>query len=208
MTKVIPSDDQESSGGVLPSCTVTLPVSMNLRILTFFLVNTLSAMFGLTALAAVPAAPHSVTLAWNSSPTRTVAGYRLYVGTTSRDYTNIVDTGNATIATVPNLTAGTTYYFAVTAYDQIGLESELSTEVRYTVPSLARLSLNVTPTAGVRLTGSAPSGYQFEVLRTDDLKSWTAVGNVTANTAGTLQFTDALSTNRGWRCYRLRQTSP
>jgi fibronectin type 3 domain-containing protein len=180
---------------------------MNLRLLVFFLVNSLSATLGFLATAAAPA-PHSVTLAWNSSPTTTVAGYRLYVGTTSRDYTNIVDTGNATIATVPNLTAGVTYFFAVTAYDQIGLESELSSEVRYTVPSSARLGLNVTSATGVRLTGSAPSGYQYEVLQTDDLKTWTAIGNITADTAGTFQFTDALSTNRGWRCYRLRQTSP
>ena len=65
----------------------------------------------------------SVTLAWDPNPGNTVVGYHLYVGGASRNYTNMIDTGSATSGTVSGLVPGKTYYFAVTAYDVIGLES-------------------------------------------------------------------------------------
>src|SRR5437588_11967925 len=76
----------------------------------------------------------SVTLVWNPSPGTNVAGYNVYYGVASRTYTNKVNVGNATNATVSGLIEGTTYYFAVTAYDTYGLESDYSNEMSYTVP--------------------------------------------------------------------------
>jgi hypothetical protein len=78
----------------------------------------------------------NVTLAWDPSPDSSVAGYRLYDGVTSGTYTNVIDVGNATSATVTNLVRGVTYFFAVRAYDTNGQESVLSDEVSYTVPWL------------------------------------------------------------------------
>lgn len=74
----------------------------------------------------------SVTLAWNASAGSGVVGYYLYEGSASRNYTNRIAAGNVTAATVSGLDPGTTYYFAVTAYDNNGLESEPSSEVTYT----------------------------------------------------------------------------
>jgi hypothetical protein len=68
-----------------------------------------------------------------------VAGYHLYTGIASRNYTNMVELGNATSVTVSNLSQGTTYYFAVTAYDMVGLESSYSGEIAYAVPALTPL---------------------------------------------------------------------
>ena len=65
-------------------------------------------------LSPVYAAQH-VSLAWDAE--REVVGYRLHCGTASHNYTQIQDVGNATMATVSNLTAGQIYYFAVTAYN-------------------------------------------------------------------------------------------
>ena len=70
----------------------------------------------------------SVTLAWSPSSDPSVAGYKLYFGTASHDYTGSVDTGSSTTTTVSNLVAGATYYFAVTAYDSSGLQSPFSNE--------------------------------------------------------------------------------
>lgn len=76
-------------------------------------------------------AASSVTLAWDASDPG-VAGYNVYYGTGSGAYTQVVDAGNQTSATISNLSDGSTYYFAVTAYDPNGLESLPSGEVSYT----------------------------------------------------------------------------
>jgi len=77
----------------------------------------------------------SVTLAWDSPTTNsdgsvltTLAGFKLYYGTSYRSYTSSIDVENATIYKVSGLAAGT-YHFAVTAYDIYGNESDYSDEV-------------------------------------------------------------------------------
>jgi hypothetical protein len=82
------------------------------------------------------AAEQSVTLAWNPNPETNLSGYRLYVGTASRVYSqNSFVPVPTTIHTVTNLSSGSTYYFAVTALATDGLESDYSDEVSYLVPS-------------------------------------------------------------------------
>jgi hypothetical protein len=67
-------------------------------------------------------------LAWNASTSANVAGYKLYYGTSSGNYTNNIKVGMVTSYTVSGL-APRTYYFAVTAYDASGNESGYSNEV-------------------------------------------------------------------------------
>jgi len=76
----------------------------------------------------------SVNLAWDSSPDAGVAGYNVYYGTGSRSYQNEIPTGTNLTAAVSGLAGGQTYYFAVTAVDASGLESDFSGEVTYSVP--------------------------------------------------------------------------
>src|SRR5439155_12430663 len=95
---------------------------------------TLSLM-ALSAIASISAfAANSVTLAWDPSISTNVAGYRVYYGVGSRSYTNSVNVGAATSTTLTTLADGTTYYFAATAYDIYGLESDYSSETNYTTP--------------------------------------------------------------------------
>jgi hypothetical protein len=81
----------------------------------------------------------SVTLAWDplttnvdGTPLTDLSGYRLYCGATSQVYTTVIDVGPDTTATVTNRFSGPTYFFAVTAYNAVGTESALSTEVAWT----------------------------------------------------------------------------
>jgi hypothetical protein len=74
-------------------------------------------------------------LVWNSNPEADLAGYKVYSGTRSRQYTAVVDVGDVTQYELTNLLAGTTNFFSVTAYNAEGLESALSPEVSY-APSL------------------------------------------------------------------------
>jgi hypothetical protein len=65
----------------------------------------------------------------DGSPLTDLNGYIVYYGTESGNYSQSIDVGNVTTYTVINLTPGTTYYFAVTAYDTSGNESAYSNEV-------------------------------------------------------------------------------
>ncbi|HYG23235.1 MAG TPA: tandem-95 repeat protein [Verrucomicrobiae bacterium] len=87
-------------------------------------------------------AAQSVTLIWNASADTNVIGYNVYYGVASRTYTNRIDAGATTNLVVNGLLPGVTYYFAATAYNILGMESEYSSEVSYTVP----VPVNTPPT--------------------------------------------------------------
>ena len=76
-----------------------------------------------------------VSLGWDASPSDQVVGYRIYIGTTSRIYSRMDQVGNVLLYTVNNLTPGIKYYFAATAYDVLGTESDYSNEVSTTAIS-------------------------------------------------------------------------
>jgi hypothetical protein len=84
---------------------------------------------------AVESLPAAATLAWDANTEPDVAGYRLYYGASSGNYSSSIDVGNTTTRMVDSLEAGATYYFVVTAYNSAGLESAPSNEVAYTPPS-------------------------------------------------------------------------
>ncbi len=91
----------------------------------------------------VTSAHASVTRTWtaptintNGTPLTDLAGYTLYYGNSSGNYTTTVNVGNVTTYTFTNLAAGT-YYFAVTAYDTSGNQSAYSNEVVQTVSGTA-----------------------------------------------------------------------
>ncbi len=97
----------------------------------------------------------TVTLAWGANPESDVTGYRLLYGTTSGDYTQTVDAGSSTVATVANLVPGTPYFFAATAYNSAGLESLPCPEIIVVsgnnapvVSSLASLTINQDSSTG------------------------------------------------------------
>lgn len=71
---------------------------------------------------------YQVTLTWDANTEENLAGYKIYYGSISRDYNTVVDVNNVTRYTieVPDKT-----YFAATAYNTEGLESDYSDEVFY-----------------------------------------------------------------------------
>src|SRR6266568_232479 len=84
-------------------------------------------------------------LAW-TPPTTTVdgtlaaevAGYKLYYGLASRQYSFLKTLGSQTTYGLAGLVPERTYYVAVTAYDRTGTESGLSEEITVMVPPLAQ----------------------------------------------------------------------
>lgn len=71
----------------------------------------------------------TATLSWSPSTSTNLAGYKVYVGTASAVYSSSLSVGNVTSYTVSNLGVGSTYYFAVAAYNTSGIESSFSNEV-------------------------------------------------------------------------------
>jgi hypothetical protein len=77
----------------------------------------------------------SATLLWDPNSETNLAGYKVYSGTSSRDYSSVVNVGKTTQYPLTNVVQGATYFFALTAYTTGGLESDLSTEVSYIPPT-------------------------------------------------------------------------
>jgi hypothetical protein len=126
-----------------------------------------------------------VTLAWTASSSSNVAGYDLYYGTTSGSLPNSINVGNVTSYTMTGLSPGTTYYFAVTAYDSSGDQSGDSSVVSYTVPSGCTYSISPTGQAF-----AASGGTGSVSVTTQSGCAWTAVSgaswiSITSGGSGT-----------------------
>ena len=130
-----------------------IPSSFIIHPSSFLLVGrTLAVVLIFAALTPFAWGQSSVTLAWDPSTSSSIAGYRLYEGIASRTYTNVIAVGKATTATFSALVSGATYFFAVTAYDTNGLESDFSSEISYSVP------LPSLPSKASAVTFSSSSG--------------------------------------------------
>ncbi len=104
----------------------------------------------------------SATATWNANTESDIAGYRLSYGTQSGSYTTVVDVGKVTSYVVTNLTPGTTYYFAVQAYDTSGLVSGYSTEVSFTATAATPPTItSVSPNSGSIGTAVTIAGSNF-----------------------------------------------
>ena len=155
------------------------------------------------ALSATTPPGQSATLTWNPSTDPTVVGYNLYYGGASGTYTNVLNAGNVTNATVSGLIQGTTYYFAATTHNSSGVQSPFSNEVAYTVTTNASaVQLRVTPTRQFILTVTGPVGHTYNIQASQDLITWTIIGTLTMGASGSSSFTDTNAASFSRRFYR------
>jgi hypothetical protein len=153
----------------------------------------------------------NVTLAWDANPETNVVGYVVHYGNVSGVYTNSVNVTGDVSATLTNLQEGTTYYFAVTAYNSDGLESIPSSEISYEVPIVfhaAGPNLEFTSNtqsggaAQIRFLGSANQTYELQA--TADLQNWTTIWySLPQTTSQWLEYQDADAVNSAIRFYRV-----
>ena len=114
----------------------------------------LGAFFAMSPLASL--ATGTVTLAWDaSSGTNVIANYNIYYGVASATYTNVVSAGTNLTVSVSNLVEGATYYFAATAVDTVGLESDYSTEVSTVIPVATNQAPTLNALANVTINENA-----------------------------------------------------
>jgi hypothetical protein len=143
-------------------------------------------------------ASQGVMLAWDPGGDATVTGFSVYYGGGSGVYTGRVTVPFTNRATISGLIEGSTYYFAVTAHNAIGMESLPSNEVAYLVPGVM-LKLKQLPPSGfpnaflLASTGVVPFAWVVEV--TENLRTWkiltrgtNSAVNVTVVTSNTPQL--------------------
>ena len=106
-----------------------------------------------------------ITLAWDPVTQPELAGYRIYYGSDSRQYSRTLDAGNGTVCTINNLDAGT-YYFSVKAYGHAGQESPFSNEVMAVAAENPDLQ-----SPRISLVGIASAGLSSAIIswKTDEL---------------------------------------
>jgi len=91
---------------------------------------------------------------WNANSEPDLAGYRLWYGSESRNYSDVVDVGNVTEhSMIFDMADNITLYFALTAVDTSDNESPFSNEVSYTY-----IPLDTEPPG-------APTGLTFVEIR-------------------------------------------
>ncbi len=159
----------------------------------FALLFIISSLIFLFTLSAAHAA--QVTLAWEANTEPSLAGYKIYYGTASRDYDWSIDVGKATTYTVSNLTDGVTYYFAAKAYNTSKAESPYSDEAiqntcTYSIsPTSAQFSasggtgkVSVTTQAGCAWTASSSASWLTITSGGSGSGSGTVKYSVSANT--------------------------
>ena len=120
-------------------------------------------------------ASSSTSLEWNPNTDPSIAGYNVYYGGASRDYTNVINVGNSTNASVDGLVEGATYYFAVTAYTFDGAESDFSAETIYLVPGLLTLTTGTTPADPLQIRFPVAVGHWYELQQSTDLINWVTI---------------------------------
>ena len=144
-----------------------------------------------------------VTLGWTASASSTVAGYKLYYGTASGNYTYNVNVGNTTSYVLSGLSTGATYYFQATASTKAGSQSGYSNELSYTVPSACTYSISPTG-ASVNARGATghisvttQSGCAWTAARAASWMSITSGGSGTGS--GTVAYSVAANTTESSR---------
>ena len=135
------------------------------------LVVGLACLFACTIAKAVS----SVALEWSPNTDPSVAGYNVYYGGASQNYTNIIDAGASTEADIGGLVEGQTYYFAVTAYDDFGDESDFSVETVYIVPGFLTLTLGTNPGGPLQIQFPVAISHSYELQESQDLQNWNTI---------------------------------
>jgi PKD repeat protein len=154
---------------------------------------TLPATLLLLVLTAASLHAASVQLNWTPPTTNAdgtalndLAGYKVYHGSGSRQYTASVDVGNVTSYTLSGLTGGRLYYIAVTASDTSGNESVYSDEIPVTPTDTPPPGAPVANFTANHTVGNAPLPVNFADTSTTpsgSITSWTwnfGVNNATS----------------------------
>jgi endoglucanase len=150
----------------------------------------------------------AITLVWNANTDPDLAGYTVYSGTNSHVYNKANYVGNVTSNTPAGLIPGMTYYFAITAKNTSGLESDFSNEIAVDVqPNLGQPVAATTQLVSGKMKLSWPSTLSstyrvyYKTKLTD--ATWTQLTSDLLAAGTTTSWTDPTLANAQSRFYRV-----
>lgn len=149
----------------------------------------------------------NVVLNWNSTASPAVVGYNVYFGTSSGHYLYKFNAGNQTTATISNLIAGVTYFFAATTVDTNGGESGYSSEVSFIIPGMLTMTQGASsgsPASPAVIQFPVAPGHWYEVQATTDFQNWSSIWQTSIAVSNVwMQFTNQEPAIYPSRYYRL-----
>jgi len=170
-----------NKGGVMKK----LRISHSLSFCVFFIFLVIPSLAGAA----------SVKLAWDPSTEEDLAGYKIYYGYDSRNYNTSIDVGKTTTFQVTGLEYDQTYYFAVTAYNTSGLESDYSNEISY-IPTEYDYN-TVTYNPGMEDGETYPDHWQTYDNDLDRESGWRE--GVAHSGYHSIKIENTTGTNAGWQ---------
>jgi len=148
----------------------------------------------------------SIEVSWNANTEADLAGYKIHYGTQTGSYTSTLNAGKVTTTSIDNLQTGSTYYLAITAYDNDANESGYSQEVSIaipipdTTPPTGSIIINANAarassrTITLSLSASDAAGTVESMKISNDGVTWSAEAPFTASQAWVLTTGDGVKT--------------
>jgi hypothetical protein len=141
----------------------------------------------------------SLNVAWSAIPDTNVVGYKVYYGTVSGQYTNVIVAGNVTNISISGVHTGNTYYFAATSYNAAGWESDYAAEISFTVPVVSAPLISIALThGGFNISVSGTPASTYVLIASTNMLNWVAL----ATNSAPFVFTDTNSSNFNQRFYQ------
>ena len=152
------------------------------------------------------AAGASLQLGWDGGKDPSIAGYTVYYGSTSGNYTTRTNVGATNAATITGLIAGSTNYFAVAAYNVAGVEGTASGELAVLIPGGLQLGWCATNTMTPQLKFSVLPGHAYSLQAATEPGSTNWITLCQVASAGSNTWISVVDTNAArfaQRFYRL-----
>lgn len=154
----------------------------------------------------------SLRISWDPGEDGDVVSYRVYYGASSGSYDKSIEVGEIT-AVIPDLLVDSYYYFAVTAVNASGLESDFSDELVVlaralplppgAVPAqIAGFSRIDGLTLGFDIKG-AVGARELRLYGSNDLKEWELLETVDGSISAKVLINDPQAVGAPQRFYRL-----
>ncbi len=149
----------------------------------------------------------TLTISWNRNTEPDIAGYKIYYGTSSGNYPNVItindtnNNGGQTQYTISGLLEGQTYYLAMKAFDRGNNESAFSQEIIQTIDGTDSDGDSLADNAETSTYGTDPNLADTDgdgINDGDEIAYWGSDWNKDSDGDGIINILDLDSDNDGY----------
>jgi len=160
----------------------------------------------------VPSIAATLQVNWNANTETDLAGYLIYYGTQSGNYSACYDVGKVTSYQITSVPNGITVYIAMAAYDTSQRDSALSAEQHITVPAQKASVTLLSPASGI-IVSTAPTlkwsgtGITKYTVKRYTGSTWTTLYTGTGTSCSTSSFWSTIKSGATIYWYVIGTTS-